>query len=122
MKPALKSLSSETLQLCFKVARPKIIFSISVKTLAQEELPKRFGELVRLMEVTAQSCDWVPSLLTPLNMFYVSAGVGLGKNPVSCARVLSGVCALQNGLLVERIRLGSAFYFLFVLGVTSTPE
>lgn len=58
---ACTKISNKTLQLCFKVARPEIHFFISLKTLAQEELPKRSGGLVRLIEVTAQSCDWVPS-------------------------------------------------------------
>lgn len=92
MKPVLKSLSNKTLQLCFKVARPKILFFFSLKTLAQEELPKRSGGLVRLIEVTAQSCDWVPSLLILLNMLYVSAGVGLGEEPgVMCQGFVRGL-------------------------------
>lgn len=113
-QPVLKSLTNKTLQLCLKVARPEVLFSISVKTLAQEELPKRFGGLFRLMEVTAQSCDLVPLLLMPQNMLVL--GLGWGKNLVSCARGLSGVCALQNGLFVGWIRFESAFYFIFVLG------
>lgn len=96
-QPVLKSLTNKTLQLCLKVARPEALFSISVKTLAQEELPKRFGGLVRLMEVTAQSCDLVPSLLIPQNMFYVSAGVGLGEEPgVVCQGFVRGLCTTER--------------------------
>lgn len=58
------------------MARPKIILSISLKTLAQEELPKRSGGLVRLMEVTAQSCDWVPSVLNCGTCFMLVLGLG----------------------------------------------
>lgn len=95
-KPVLKSLSNKTLQLCLQVARPEVLFSISVKALAQEELPKRFGGLVRLMEVTPRSCDWVPSLLIPRNMFYVSAGVGLGEGPgVVCQGFARGLCTAE---------------------------
>lgn len=43
-------------------------------------------------------------------------GLGWWKNLVSCARGLSGVCTLQNGLFVGWIQFESAFYFIFVLG------